>query len=462
MLSPPFSNTFPCEALFKLTKLSCAAVQISNVIDVADHNPPPKGCPDRLCPRSILVLTPNRALKFTAPTLERHHVWLTALSFLSHAPNGTGDLLGLPSPLPHLDYTTESGTASTPTPHQLALLSSSSAAPTIRTRRPVRDSIRLAKARVREPFGQVPMMPAGAGSGTVPEQKPTGMGYGGPGLSENRISMASMASATPPPIARYPPVPPIPERDARHHYRKRSNTGGRVQPPSGLRAFSGGLGIHSGLTAESVSTNASQLRSFDGGSNNSGMGPGFGLGEQQSESVTSSMRGDPYSRPYRSAFPASAASQYGNGNGGSSAFASASSNIFALQPTSPPPPPPVPRIPSNFFEATSNGSGSGTVRMQAFVGGAAAASPTPSMALEQQDAFPEGSGAWGGGAGGGGYGYGLGNGNGNGNGKGRERERDARVLGIARRVPTYWGDRESRDDGSVLSGGSAGDLFREF
>jgi hypothetical protein len=31
------------------------------------------------------VLTPQRALKFTALTIERHYVWLTALSFLSHS-----------------------------------------------------------------------------------------------------------------------------------------------------------------------------------------------------------------------------------------------------------------------------------------------------------------------------------------------------------------------------------------
>lgn len=46
--------------------------------------------------RSILILTPQRALKFTALTQERHYVWLTALSFLSHSSIGPEDLSAIP------------------------------------------------------------------------------------------------------------------------------------------------------------------------------------------------------------------------------------------------------------------------------------------------------------------------------------------------------------------------------
>jgi Meiotic cell cortex C-terminal pleckstrin homology len=54
-------------------------------LDVLDDNPPPKGS-GPLFNRSILILTPERPLKFTALSLERHNIWLAALSFLAHSP----------------------------------------------------------------------------------------------------------------------------------------------------------------------------------------------------------------------------------------------------------------------------------------------------------------------------------------------------------------------------------------
>jgi len=76
-------------------------VLIQSVLDVKDDNPLPKGAsPQTQFNRSILILTPQRALKFTAMTLERHFVWLTALSFLSYSATGMNDLGGLP-PVPH-------------------------------------------------------------------------------------------------------------------------------------------------------------------------------------------------------------------------------------------------------------------------------------------------------------------------------------------------------------------------
>ncbi|KAJ6172400.1 hypothetical protein N7470_001467 [Penicillium chermesinum] len=70
---------------------------IQSVLDVKDDSPLPKGSgyPNPFN-RSILVLTPQRALKFTALTAERHYVWLTALSFLSHSSMALSDLATIP------------------------------------------------------------------------------------------------------------------------------------------------------------------------------------------------------------------------------------------------------------------------------------------------------------------------------------------------------------------------------
>ncbi|KAI5783469.1 hypothetical protein FPQ18DRAFT_111193 [Pyronema domesticum] len=73
---------------------------IQSVLDVKDDTPMPKGTTQPVFNRSILILTPARALKFTAPTKERHYVWLTALSFLSHSAESNDGLLSLPPPMP--------------------------------------------------------------------------------------------------------------------------------------------------------------------------------------------------------------------------------------------------------------------------------------------------------------------------------------------------------------------------
>src|SRR6266511_3800393 len=84
--------------------LTQQTVTIQSVLDVKDDNPLPKGAtPTPRFNRSILILTPQRALKFTAMTQERHYVWLTALSFLSHSSLGANDLTALP-PVPQQEY----------------------------------------------------------------------------------------------------------------------------------------------------------------------------------------------------------------------------------------------------------------------------------------------------------------------------------------------------------------------
>ncbi|KAL4980018.1 meiotic cell cortex C-terminal pleckstrin homology-domain-containing protein [Aspergillus desertorum] len=170
---------------------------IQSVLDVKDDNPLPKGFsgPVQLN-RSILILTPQRALKFTATSIERHYVWLTALSFLSHSAVGLQDLASLP-PIPQQDYTRPAPTA------------------TLR-RNPIRDSIRIAKGRPR-PF------PRGKGKRPfnnhpepVPEL-PTDLDAG---------ERASEDAAAPPTVPRFS-----------NHTRKRSNTAPRMPIPN-IRSFS--------------------------------------------------------------------------------------------------------------------------------------------------------------------------------------------------------------------------------
>ncbi|KAJ5187175.1 hypothetical protein N7449_010169 [Penicillium cf. viridicatum] len=181
---------------------------IQSVLDVKDDNPIPKGA-DSSAPfnRSILVLTPQRALKFTALTIERHYVWLTALSFLSHSSMGLQELAALP-PVPHEE--------SPNLPH------------TSLRRNPIRDSIRVAKGRPRPmPKGKRSFNSAGAPA-PVPEV---------PGGS---IDLAADA-------------PHVPRFST--HNRKRSHTNTAPRPAlHALRSFSSAGTMpssHSGTTAGS-------------------------------------------------------------------------------------------------------------------------------------------------------------------------------------------------------------------
>lgn len=85
--------------------------------------------------RSILILTPQRALKFTATTQERHYIWLTALSFLSHSPISINDLAPMPPMPPEAPGDTSPA---------------ASLGGSLR-RRPIRDSIRIAKGSTARP-----------------------------------------------------------------------------------------------------------------------------------------------------------------------------------------------------------------------------------------------------------------------------------------------------------------------
>ncbi|RDI79138.1 hypothetical protein Vi05172_g10961 [Venturia inaequalis] len=60
------------------TQLKSKSVAIEAVRVVSDNNPMPPG----LHHKSLIVITPGRSLKFTAPTAQRHETWFNALSYL--------------------------------------------------------------------------------------------------------------------------------------------------------------------------------------------------------------------------------------------------------------------------------------------------------------------------------------------------------------------------------------------
>ncbi|KAF3058181.1 Anucleate primary sterigmata protein A [Daldinia childiae] len=192
---------------------------IQSVLDVKDDNPPPKGS-TLIFNRSILILTPQRALKFTATTAERHYLWLTALSFLAHSQQDVPEIIptaNAPNIGPAPDFE----------------------APQAKTKRGgIRDSIRLTKGK-----------------------NPALMARHDPVPTTNHLEEALSAQQdTFPPVpahqrdlsrdAAEPPfIPRFHERSHERvheranqvvlHGRKRSNTGGHIPPPLSFRGFSG-------------------------------------------------------------------------------------------------------------------------------------------------------------------------------------------------------------------------------
>jgi Meiotic cell cortex C-terminal pleckstrin homology len=177
---------------------------IQSVLDVKDDSPLPRSAgPQQPFNRSILILTPARALKFTATSRERHYIWLTALSFLSQSGQAVNDL----RPIPHV-----------PPPSFEPPVQAVS-----RIRRPIRDSIRLAKGKDRP----TPRVPPPIPVEPIHEIDYTNGPYDAGALSDH-------AAAEPPNVPRYGT-----------HGRKRSNTGSRAGDSS-FRSFS-----HSGVPVPS-------------------------------------------------------------------------------------------------------------------------------------------------------------------------------------------------------------------
>ncbi len=180
-------------------------MDIQSVLDVRDDNPLPKGsATGPQFNRSILILTPERALKFTATSQERHYVWLTALSFLSHSPLGLGDLTALPS-IPQQEYLTQP-----PLPLGGSL-----------RRHPIRDSIRVAKGR--GPHGRGAGQRSFTTDGVVSHRRPDGEA---PYQPPEPIYHPDSDAADPPTVPRYS-----------SHSRQRSNTAPRA-PANSFRNFS--------------------------------------------------------------------------------------------------------------------------------------------------------------------------------------------------------------------------------
>ncbi|KAH7356577.1 meiotic cell cortex C-terminal pleckstrin homology-domain-containing protein [Rhexocercosporidium sp. MPI-PUGE-AT-0058] len=185
---------------------------IQSVLDVKDDNPPPKGSP-ALFNRSILILTPARALKFTATSPERHYIWLTALSFLAHSSQAVPEIVQAPLPLP------QPSIPDFEMPRQSGRL----------RKHAIRDSIRVAKGKT-----------------VLARQGPTSVhsSHNDNSIRESesiysRSDPLQDTSADPPVVPRFSErgqyaIPALPT-----HGRKRSNTGGRVPPPLSFRGFSG-------------------------------------------------------------------------------------------------------------------------------------------------------------------------------------------------------------------------------
>ncbi|MCJ1383730.1 hypothetical protein MMC17_006844 [Xylographa soralifera] len=174
---------------------------IQSVLDVRDDTPMPKNADaSSTFGRSILILTPQRALKFTALTKERHYVWLAALSFLSHSSLGADDLSTLP-PVPPKEFYRAADQRST----------------AVLRRNPIRDSIRLAKGQSRPDI-------AARRAYTTPSNELLGKVINE--YTGNFVQQEHEEAAEPPLVPRFAA-----------HTRHRSNTGPKPVPPNSYRAF---------------------------------------------------------------------------------------------------------------------------------------------------------------------------------------------------------------------------------
>ncbi|KAG5971492.1 hypothetical protein E4U56_006760 [Claviceps arundinis] len=204
------------------------SVMIQSVLDVKDDNAPPRVMPT-VFNRSILILTPQRALKFTTGSAERHYLWLTALSFLAHSSQAVPE--NIPAPL-------------APKVRQHHLPEFELPPPRVK-RGGIRDSIRLAK-------GKSSMSRVGSSNASNIGNMPPSRRDDATGLRAADASWAAPAEhgAGQAKEAAEPPfVPRFSERGANAivtHGRRRSNTGGHVAPPLSFRGFSGSPGTGAG------------------------------------------------------------------------------------------------------------------------------------------------------------------------------------------------------------------------
>ncbi|KAK5168850.1 uncharacterized protein LTR77_006159 [Saxophila tyrrhenica] len=216
---------------------------ISSVLEVEDNTPLPKSPELRTAyDRSILILTPARALKFTAISAERHVFWMRALSFLAQPAN-------LPSQIPPMP--------ALPRPPQVP----QDPAPTVKRHRSpsfgratVRDSIRIAK-------GKRPALPHSATHPPLPETGPND-------------AMMALEGSQRDDSAEFPAIPRLYITTSRHQ-RKRSNTSPRLPAPlSSFRNFSTSAVPSTASSAlHPGSTNGSSFRPNASASSKSGSRP---------------------------------------------------------------------------------------------------------------------------------------------------------------------------------------------
>ncbi|KAH8596401.1 hypothetical protein B0O99DRAFT_651608 [Bisporella sp. PMI_857] len=194
---------------------------IQSVLDVKDDNLSPKGGPP-LFNRSILILTPARALKFTAINSERHYIWLTALSFLAHSSQAVPEIVAAPLPIPK---------------------------PTIPDFEPPRQGTRLRRNGIRDSIR------VAKGKNAVARPGPLSVHSSQHGGDSIREAESFYSNSQIGPYAADPPiVPRFSDRGSERgsergyfeksipsaaHSRKRSNTGPRMAPPLSFRGFSG-------------------------------------------------------------------------------------------------------------------------------------------------------------------------------------------------------------------------------
>lgn len=242
-------------------------VTIQSVLDVKDDNPPPKGSPP-LFNRSILILTPARALKFTAVSAERHYVWLTALSFLAHSSQAVPEIVQAPLPVPTVpDFEI---------PRQGNRLRKGG----------IRDSIRVAKGKT-----------------ATARQGPTSVHSSQQDSIREAESIYSGRTDIPDMVADPPIVPRFTDRGRDSygpplaHSRKRSNTGSRVPPPLSFRGFSGpsssGHAPTSSTAGQSVGTTGSSDIYNQSQPSSSVAGGGFNVSSGRSSIRTSDASGRP-------------------------------------------------------------------------------------------------------------------------------------------------------------------------
>ncbi|KAH8670911.1 hypothetical protein BX600DRAFT_233074 [Xylariales sp. PMI_506] len=217
---------------------------IQSVLDVKDDTPPPKGV-TQVFNRSILILTPQRALKFTATSAERHYLWLTALAFLAHSQQAVPEMI-LPAGA--------ASAAAPPPPGLSAKMAPGFDMPPAKSKRPgIRDSIMLKKGKgTTAPRVDVDI------NTTLLEEPITLKTESFPSVPNHQRDY-SRDVAEPPLIPRYHHSTDRVHERANQialHGRKRSNTGGHIPPPLSFRGFSSPTGQSYHVASNSTAGNS--------------------------------------------------------------------------------------------------------------------------------------------------------------------------------------------------------------